>query len=95
MAAASPLRSTAEDPEQQYRSSEPDTTRDEVDLVDWFRSLGYEVIDKRSKGGALWVVGHDRPLQDIMANLSGSRVSFTYAPNGGKATGRRSAWFTG
>ena len=63
-------------------------------LANFMRTKGLEVIDKRDKGGALWVVG-DKGLDSI---LKESRSKFgalwTYSEKGGGATKHRSAWFT-
>lgn len=63
-------------------------------LVEFLKSKGLQVIDKRSKGGALWVVG-DKELDLI---LKESRRIFgslwIYSAHGGGATKYRSAWYT-
>lgn len=63
-------------------------------LSAFLKAKGLEVIDKRDKGGALWVVG-DKSLDPI---LKESRKQFgslwTYSERGGMATKHRPAWFT-
>ena len=63
-------------------------------LVDYFKSKGLEVIDKRSHGGALWVVGDQAKLNPYLKearSLYGAVGSFT---DKGKASGYRMSWFT-
>jgi very-short-patch-repair endonuclease len=54
---------------------------------------GFEVIDKSSSGGALWVI--DIPaFKEMALHLQTSKgVRFSFAPKGGKATGNRPAWY--
>ena len=65
-----------------------------MSLAMFFEMRGFETIDMRPKGGALWVVGETYELKDAVAeatklyNLTG-----TYS-NGGKATNFRNGWFT-
>ncbi len=63
-------------------------------LVTFLKNTGLEVIDKRDKGGALWVIG-DKSLDQV---LKESRKQFgalwTFTDRGGGATKFRSAWFT-
>ncbi len=54
---------------------------------------GYEVIDKRSKGGRLWIVGGEK-LSKGLLSLESLGVNFIYAPNGSKTTGNKSAWYS-
>lgn len=49
-------------------------------------------IDKRAKGGALWVVG-GHELDDMMKRLDKGGIRFRYAPGGGKSTENKPAWF--
>lgn len=63
-------------------------------LSDFLKSKGLEVIDKRPKGGALWVVG-DKSIDPI---LKESREKFgalwTFCQKGGMATRNRTSWYT-
>ena len=63
-------------------------------LMDFMIAKGLEVIDKRSKGGALWVVG-DKGIDPIIKE---SRVEFgalwVFCEKGGGATKHRPGWFT-
>lgn len=63
-------------------------------LVDYLKSKGIEAIDKRPKGGALWIVG-DQSLDPIIQEMKqkfGAR--WIYKPEGGMATKRRPSWYT-
>lgn len=64
-----------------------------MDLKQYLENLGYEVVDKREKGGALWLIG-DQELTDFIEELRKQRISFTFAYSGSKSTNRRAAWFT-
>jgi hypothetical protein len=59
----------------------------EDNLLTQLRSRGLDVIDRRSEGGALWVVGGQH-LNDLLA-----AHGFTFAPKGSKTTRRRPAWY--
>ena len=65
-----------------------------VDLnpAEYLRQAGLEVVDKRPEG-RLWVVDGDPPSAPLAA-LRERGVRFAFARNGGRATGRRSAWYT-
>ena len=63
-------------------------------LVDFLISRGIETIDKREKGGALWIVG-DKSLDPVVQE---TRKKFgalwTFSEKGGMATKHRPSWFT-
>ncbi|WP_322290542.1 DEAD/DEAH box helicase family protein [Paratractidigestivibacter sp.] len=63
---------------------------------DWIiaaiESEGLECVDKRSVGGNLWVIGGES-LKGFMRDLEKRGARFTYKSEGGKATGRRPAWY--
>ncbi len=61
-----------------------------LNVVQTLREMELEVIDNRQNGGALWVVG-DRPLGTLLRALE---PRFTFAENGGLASGGRAAWWT-
>jgi hypothetical protein len=65
------------------------------DLADFFETLGWRTVDKRSKGGCLWVIGKDQELDVLMADVAKTHgIVFQPAPEGGKASGYEPAWFT-
>lgn len=65
-----------------------------IGLVTFLEKKGLEVIDKREKGGALWVIGG----KELDSVIKESRKSFgalwTFSQNGGRATENRTSWFT-
>lgn len=52
-----------------------------------------EVLDKRTAGGALWVIG-GAELSPLMEELKTQGIAFTLAPQGGRASRHRPAWYT-
>lgn len=62
-------------------------------LASYFRARGGDVIDKRQKGGALWVVGGPE-LKGVMDALHQQGFNFEYAARGGRATEHKPAWWT-
>jgi len=62
------------------------------ELLSILKEQAVEYIDKRSKGGALWVVG-GAELATLMADLARRGFRFTRSLGGGKATGHRPGWF--
>ena len=64
----------------------------EFDLLVHLTKQGLEFIDKRPKGGALWVVG-DSKLAAVMHDLDSKGYRFQFLENGGHATKNRPAWF--
>lgn len=76
-------------------SSSKPATKSATSLYEYFTSQGLEVIDKRSKGGALWVVGTPSQIDKIVKDgCRMFRAGGSYAMNGGKSTSYRTAWFT-
>ena len=62
-------------------------------LADFFKSNGFEVIDKRANDGCLWVVGSQDKLGAYV-----SKAKELYGATGGfasgKATKQRMGWYT-
>ena len=66
----------------------------QLTLVEFFTKSGFEVIDKRDQGGALWVVGTRQELEDTVNKAESIfRAVGTYC-DGGRAVGYRKSWFT-
>ena len=65
----------------------------QFDLKSFLEQRGLEVVDKRKRGGALWVVG-GQEISPVLKELRPKRIYFTFAKNGGRATKYRPAWFT-
>jgi hypothetical protein len=63
------------------------------DLMGCLQEKGLEVVDKRASGGALWVVGGTE-LAPLMDELKARGIAFSRAPQGGRASRHRPAWFT-
>lgn len=75
--------------------SEFDYAEIEADALNiFFESKNLEVIDKRSFGGCLWVVGSKPEIQEIITEACEKyNVTGAYC-GGGRATGYRNAWYT-
>ena len=56
--------------------------------------MGLEVIDKRYKGGALWVIGTEEEIGDIIDEAVDRFNVYGNYCNGGKTTKYRPAWWT-
>lgn len=65
---------------------------DEPDIAALVSLNGLSIIDKRPQGGALWVLG-GWELAKYFRELKKSGINFEYAPNGGRATQRKAAWY--
>ena len=64
-------------------------------LKEYFIQHGLEVVDNRSTGGALWVVGSRAQIGSIVsAACNMYHAGGRYMEQGGKAVHRRPAWFT-
>lgn len=61
------------------------------DLVSFLKSKGLEIIDLRSQGGSLWVIG-GKELLPIMAKLIDRGITCRHAVSGGRVTRHREAW---
>jgi hypothetical protein len=62
------------------------------DLVSFLKSKGLEIVDQRSQGGSLWVIG-GKELVAIMSILSDRGVTCRHALSGGRVTKNREAWY--
>ncbi len=72
-----------------------DTTATAKSLYEFFTEKGLEVIDKRDRGGCLWVVGTPDEINYIINEACRIfSVGGHFAMNGGRSTGYRTAWFT-
>lgn len=65
----------------------------QFDLMSFLQEKSLEVIDKRASGGALWVIG-GAELAPLMEELKARGIAFTLAPEGGRASWHRPAWYT-
>jgi hypothetical protein len=62
-------------------------------LIQDIEERDLEYVDKRARGGALWIVGDESLRAEIVELQTAHDVTFQYAPNGGRATKRRAAWW--
>jgi Domain of unknown function (DUF4145)/Sigma-70, region 4 len=61
-------------------------------LIEYLRSKGLEVIDERTSGGTIWVVG-GWELNEILFPLKEQKIYFRFTQNGSWSTKRRPAWY--
>ncbi|WP_234574367.1 sigma factor-like helix-turn-helix DNA-binding protein [Bacillus cereus] len=74
-----------------------ETTKAEIleedfDLMSYLQSHDVEIIDKRSAGGSLWLVG-GWELKEVLDPLKTRKIYFRYTAKGGRVTKRKPAWF--
>lgn len=67
-------------------------SNDDRDIIAFLRENDVEYIDKREKGGALWIVGGNE-MQKIVETCEEFGVHFEFKKNGGKATKNRDGWW--
>lgn len=61
-------------------------------IVESLKQEGLHVMDKRSVGGALWILG-DVSLNEMMQLLWSKGFHFIFAQNGGKTTNNKPSWY--
>lgn len=64
-----------------------------MDIIAELKARNIEFIDKREKGGCLWIIG-GKELKDFVTYCSQNGVSFTYCRVGSNSSGFRSSWYT-
>jgi very-short-patch-repair endonuclease len=62
-------------------------------VITFLSEKGLTVIDKRTSGGAIWVVG-GAELLPMIKELEKKGIRFRFAQNGSHSTQNRPAWFT-
>ena len=63
------------------------------ELVEFFESKGFEVIDRRSKTGLLWVIGSREELRDTIREASRKfRITGQFGKDAD--TNGRQGWYT-
>ncbi len=72
-------------------ADENDGATQTVEPVPFLVSKGYECVDNREKGGALWVIG-GRGISELIHNLSRRGFVYTFKLGGSKTTGYRDTW---
>lgn len=63
------------------------------DIISIVANAGIEFVDKRSNGGALWIVGGTE-LSEFVKECETKGFSFRFKLGGGKATEGKDAWWT-
>jgi very-short-patch-repair endonuclease len=63
------------------------------DVIALIKDAGIEYIDKRDKGGALWIVGNRDHLAELVKKCHKFGVYFTFKAGGGRATKNRDGWW--
>lgn len=76
------------DPQNNNSSSNTPTT-----LVSFFKSKGLNVVDKRPKGGCLWVIGSEAEIGAIIQEAC-KRYHIGGHYGSGRAIGYKNGWFT-
>lgn len=93
-----PVKEEVQEPAQKEKTLEKvETTDTEVleedfDLISYLQSHNIEIIDKRSAGGSLWLVG-GWELKEVLDPLKPRKIYFRYTAKGGRVTKRKPAWF--
>jgi len=75
------------------KTTESETINQEHDLKSFFEESGLSIIDKRSKGGALWVVGNQAEIGNII-DKAVEKYGISGAYGSGKATNYKPGWYT-
>lgn len=65
---------------------------DGSNLADLLKDQGFEIHDKRNRGGCFWIVG-GYELEPLISQLAARRLKFSFAPNGSRTTKRQPAWY--
>ena len=79
-------------PEQMVLPGMETQAPDAGDVIDLLKKHSIPFVDKRAKGGVLWVIG-GQELQPIMSECKALGVRFTYRPKGGRATRNQPGWY--
>ena len=65
-----------------------------LSLAEFFENAGFEVVDKRNYGGALWVIGTQSELKEIVNEAKRIFGAYGRYSDGGRSVGYRKSWFT-
>ena len=88
------LKETRKDHEQSTVPPLLNKKSDTNDAISLIKAAEIEYIDKRSKGGALWIIGNRDELAKFVKKCHEIGVYFTFKAGGGKATKNRDGWWT-
>ena len=80
-------------PEQSILSSIESSLTTDIDVITLLKKNGIPYIDKRSNGGALWIIG-GKELSPIVKQCQNIGVKFSFKENGGKVTRGKCGWWT-
>lgn len=70
-----------------------ETLEEETDLLTMIRAAGISYVDKRDRGGALWIIG-GQELNEFVRQCRNYGIRFTFKKAGGKATKGEPGWWT-
>ena len=68
-------------------------TNDDDNIIAFLQHNNVEYVDKRAKGGALWITG-GKELKNIVEKCKKFGLHFEFKRGGGKATGGCDGWWT-
>jgi very-short-patch-repair endonuclease len=63
-----------------------------VSVTQLLQGKGFSFVDKRNKGGALWVIG-GKELASSMEEFAKHGYKFNFTPKGGRATRHKPGWY--
>ncbi|MGF9966827.1 hypothetical protein, partial [Bacillus rhizoplanae] len=64
----------------------------QFDLITYLKAQDVEILDKRNRGGTLWIIG-GRELNKILFPLIEHKIFFHYMVKGSRTTKNKPAWF--
>ncbi|WOA64420.1 sigma factor-like helix-turn-helix DNA-binding protein [Bacillus mycoides] len=73
-------------------TTDTEILEEDFDLMSYLQSHDIEIIDKRSAGGSLWLIG-GWELKEVLDSLKPRKIYFRYTAKGGRVTKRKPAWF--
>ncbi|WP_144613186.1 sigma factor-like helix-turn-helix DNA-binding protein [Bacillus cereus] len=73
-------------------TTDTEILEEDFDLMSYLQSHDIEIIDKRSAGGSLWLIG-GWELKEVLDPLKSRKIYFRYTAKGGRVTKRKPAWF--
>lgn len=66
---------------------------DSRDILALLNTYGIQYVDKRTKGGSLWIIG-GRELSEVVAKAKVIGYTFHFKKEGGRATKNKPGWWT-
>ncbi|MGG1140075.1 sigma factor-like helix-turn-helix DNA-binding protein [Bacillus mycoides] len=73
-------------------TTQAEILEEDFDLMRYLQGHDIEIIDKRSAGGSLWLIG-SWELKEVLDPLKTRKIYFRYTAKGGRVTKRKPAWF--